>query len=89
MHHRIGEGMSSETMRTPGSAKLKRDLGEEAVNLAIQGEWLRSTEVNKAILELFPDDVVNARKPRPKRPMNTAVAAMGSFLGPWRSVSTF
>ena len=36
---------------------MKRELGEEAVNLAIKGEWLRSTEVNKAILELFPDDV--------------------------------
>ena len=49
--------MDPEAMRTPGSAKLKRDLGQEAVSLAIQGEWLRSTEVNKAILELFPDDV--------------------------------
>ncbi len=49
--------MDSEAMRTPGSARLKRDLGQEAVNLAIEGEWLRSTEVNKAILELFPDDV--------------------------------
>ena len=49
--------MDSEGIRTPGSAKLKRDLGQEAVSLAIQGEWLRSTEVNKAILELFPDDV--------------------------------
>ena len=49
--------MNSKAIRTPGSARLKRDLGQEAVNLAIQGEWLRSTEVNKAILELFPDDV--------------------------------
>lgn len=49
--------MNSDMIRTPGSARLKRELGEEAVNLAIQGEWLRSTEVNKAILELFPDDV--------------------------------
>ncbi|MDA1129348.1 MAG: hypothetical protein O2913_11715 [Chloroflexi bacterium] len=49
--------MDSESMRTPGSAKLKRDLGQKAVNLAIQGDWLRSTEVNKAILELFPNDV--------------------------------
>ena len=49
--------MDFEAMRTPGSARLKQDLGQEAVNLAIQGEWLRSTEVNKAILELFPEDV--------------------------------
>ncbi len=49
--------MNSEAMRTPSSAKLKRDLGHEAVSLAIQGEWQRATEVNKAILELFSDDV--------------------------------
>lgn len=49
--------MDSEAMRTPGSAKLKRDLGQAAVNHAIEGDWLRATEVNKAILELFPVDV--------------------------------
>ena len=49
--------MESEAMRTPSSSKLRRDLGQEAVNLAIRGEWLRATEVNKAILELFSDDV--------------------------------
>ena len=49
--------MDPESIRTPGSAKLKRDLGTEAVNLAVQGEWQRATEVNKAILELFSDDV--------------------------------
>ncbi|PKB71898.1 MAG: hypothetical protein BZY87_03425 [SAR202 cluster bacterium Io17-Chloro-G6] len=49
--------MDSESIRKPGPARLKRDLGQEAVSLALQGEWLRSTEVNKAILELFPDDV--------------------------------
>ncbi len=49
--------MDSEAIRTPGSMRLKRDLSSEAVNLASQGEWQRATEVNKAILELFPDDV--------------------------------
>jgi len=49
--------MEFEAMQTPASVRLKQDLGKEAVNLALQGEWLRSTEVNKAILELFPDDV--------------------------------
>ncbi|NQW22055.1 MAG: tetratricopeptide repeat protein [SAR202 cluster bacterium] len=49
--------MDSEATQTPGSAKLKRDLSREAVNHAIQGDWERATEVNKATLELFPNDV--------------------------------
>lgn len=57
MQHQTGDGKDSEAIRTPGSARLKQDLGQEAVNLAVQGEWLRATEVNKVILELFPDDV--------------------------------
>ena len=49
--------MDSEGIRTPGSMKLKKDLSHDAVNLALQGEWQRATEVNKAILELFSEDV--------------------------------
>jgi len=49
--------MDSEATRTPGSMRLIWDLSREAVNLALQGEWERATEVNKAILELFSDDV--------------------------------
>ena len=49
--------MDSEATRTPGSMRLIRDLSREAVNLALQGEWERATEVNKAVLELFSDDV--------------------------------
>ena len=49
--------MDPEATSTSGSMKLKKDLGHEAVSLALQGEWLRATEVNKAILELFSDDV--------------------------------
>ena len=49
--------MDSEATRTPGSMRLKQNLGREAVNLALNGEWQRATEVNKAILELFSDDV--------------------------------
>ena len=49
--------MDSEAIRTPGSMRLKRDLSREAVNLALPGEWERATEVDKAILELFSDDV--------------------------------
>ena len=49
--------MDSEVLSTRGSLKLKRDLSQEAVNLAVKGEWERATEVNIAILELFPTDV--------------------------------
>ena len=49
--------MDSEALRTPGSARLKRNLDQDAVNLALHGDWEDATEVNKAILELFPNDV--------------------------------
>ena len=49
--------MDSDAIYTPGSMRLRRDLGSEDVNLALQGEWQRATEVNKAILELFTGDV--------------------------------
>ena len=49
--------MDSEATSMPGSMKLKKDLSYEAVNLALQGEWQRATEVNKAILQSFSDDV--------------------------------
>ena len=49
--------MDSEATRIPGSTKLKNDLSKEAVNLALQGEWQRAAEVNRAVLELYPEDV--------------------------------
>ncbi|MCH2510117.1 MAG: hypothetical protein MK109_07670, partial [Dehalococcoidia bacterium] len=49
--------MDSEATRTPSSTRLIWDLSREAVNLALLGESERATEVNKAILELFSDDV--------------------------------
>jgi len=52
-----GDEMDSEVLSTQGSFKLKRDLSQEAVNLAVKGEWERATEVNIAILESFPTDV--------------------------------
>ncbi len=66
--------MDSEAIRTPGSMKLKRDLGSEAVNLASQGEWQRATEVNKAILELFDDDVEAMNR------LGKALIELGSYL---------
>ena len=49
--------MDSEATSMPGSMKLKKDLSYEAVNLALQGEWQRATEVNRTILQSFSDDV--------------------------------
>lgn len=66
--------MDSEAIRTPASIRLKRDLGQEAVSLAVKGEWMRSTEVNKAILELFPDDVEAMNR------LVKALIELGSYL---------
>ena len=38
-------------------AKFRRNLDREAVDLALKGEWERAAQVNRAILELFADDV--------------------------------
>jgi tetratricopeptide (TPR) repeat protein len=44
------------TQPTHGT-RLKRELSREAISLALNGDWERATEVNRAILELFADDV--------------------------------
>lgn len=49
--------MESESMQTANSSRLKRELSRDAIALAVKGEWERATEVNRAILELFADDV--------------------------------
>ena len=49
--------MDKELTQTPNSARLKRDLSRDAIALALKGEWERASEVNRAILELFADDV--------------------------------
>lgn len=66
--------MDSEAIRTPGSIRLKRDLSREAVNLALQGEWERATEVNKDILELFAGDVEAMNR------LVKALIELGSYL---------
>ena len=66
--------MDSEVTSTRGSIKLKQDLSREAVNLAVNGEWERATEVNKAILELFPTDVEAMNR------LVKALIELGSYL---------
>lgn len=66
--------MDPEAIHTPGTTRLKRDLSSEAVTLALQGEWQRATEVNKAILELFTDDVEAMNR------LVKALIELGSYL---------
>ena len=49
--------MSSEIPAAARGAKFMKGLDREAVGLALNGEWERAVEVNRAILELFADDV--------------------------------
>ena len=49
--------MDTELTRPGASTRLKRELSRDAINLAISGEWERAAEMNRAILELYSDDV--------------------------------
>ena len=49
--------MDKGLIQSSNSTRLKRDLTGDAIDLALKGEWERATEVNRAILELFADDV--------------------------------
>ena len=51
------EKMNSDTPATVRGSNFRKDLDREAVALAMRGEWERAAEVNRAILELFADDV--------------------------------
>ena len=49
--------MSTEIPAASRNGRFRKDLDREAVDLALKGEWDRAVEVNRAILELFADDV--------------------------------
>ena len=49
--------MSTEIPAAANGAKFRRGLDREAVDLALKGEWDRAAQVNRAILELFSEDV--------------------------------
>ena len=49
--------MNSETQATVKGSNFRKNLDREAVALAMKGEWERAAEVNRAILELFANDV--------------------------------
>ncbi len=51
--------LRAEPASSPGamtSGRFKINLGKDAVKLALAGEWERAAELNRAILELHPDD---------------------------------
>ena len=39
------------------TSRLKRDLSRDAIAFALEGEWERASEVNRALLELSENDV--------------------------------
>jgi len=49
--------MDKELTQSANISRLKRNLSRDAIALALKGEWERASEVNRAILELFADDV--------------------------------
>ena len=65
--------MSTETQASARGAKFRKDLDREAVGLAMKGEWERAAEVNRAILELFADDVEAMNR------LTKALIEMGSY----------
>ena len=46
-----------ELTRTENTPRLRRELSRDAIALALRGDWERAAQVNRAILELFADDV--------------------------------
>ena len=49
--------MDKELTPSANRTRFNRDLSRDAVALALKGEWERAADVNRAILELFADDV--------------------------------
>ena len=45
-----------QTTKTSDKSRLRREWSKEAIDLAMKGEWRRATEVNQALLTLYPDD---------------------------------
>lgn len=45
-----------QTTKTSDKSRLRREWSKEAIDLAMNGEWQRATEVNQALLTLYPED---------------------------------
>ena len=46
-----------ELTRVESTGKSRKDLSQEAIALALKGEWEQAAGVNQSIVELFPSDV--------------------------------
>ena len=44
------------------ASRFRINLGKDAVKLALDGQWARAAELNRAILELYPDDCEAANR---------------------------
>jgi len=49
--------MENQLAHTETNTRLRRELSRDAIAQALKGDWERAAEVNRAILELFSDDV--------------------------------
>ena len=47
---------------TMTASRFRINLGKDAVKLALDGQWERAAEINRAILELYPDDCEAANR---------------------------
>lgn len=45
-----------QTTKSSDKSRLRREWNKEAIDLAMKGEWRRASEVNQALLTLYPDD---------------------------------
>ena len=53
---RIAANRGSASPPSPSPDRFRIKLGKEAVKLALNGSWQRAAAVNRAILELHPQD---------------------------------
>ena len=45
------------TYQEEEQSRLRRQNTREAINLALQGQWREAIDVNKSIIEMFPNDI--------------------------------
>ena len=46
-----------EMTKNTDKTRIRREWSKQAIDLAMKGEWQRATEVNQALLALYPEDV--------------------------------
>lgn len=44
-------------LKTENHVRSKKELTKDAISLALNGEWERAAQVNRALLDLFPGDI--------------------------------